>query len=107
MQLVTRKIRTLPPALAGALCLTMGGCANTGTTTGTTIGTTIGTNQAMTHRHNTIDYIEFTVLDMAEAGRIDIDTIGLSSLDDLGITGNDLDPGFGGGQTHRCHNLLQ
>ncbi len=61
MNLVTRWARTSPPALAAALCLIMVGCANTRSSTSTT--------PAMTHQHHTIDYIEFTVLDVAEAKR--------------------------------------
>ncbi len=59
MQLVTRLVRILPPVLVASLGLTLGGCASTGPST----------NPAMTHQHHTIDYIEFTVLDMAEAKR--------------------------------------
>jgi len=61
MQISKQMTRTTPLALAAALCLTSGGCANTGTDT--------GTNRAMTHQHHTIDYIEFTVSDLAEAKR--------------------------------------
>ena len=65
MRLVTRNIRTLQPALVAALCLALGGCVSAGTNT----KTTPGTNRAMTQQHHTIDYVEFTVLDLAEAKR--------------------------------------
>ena len=44
---------------------------------------------------------------MPDAGRVDIETIGLAPLDDLGIASNDLHSGFDRCQAHRLYNLLQ
>ncbi len=63
MQLVRRRVQSFLPALAATLCLTLSGCAHAGTDTNT------DRNRTMTPQHHTINYIEFTVLDLADAKR--------------------------------------
>lgn len=58
MRFLARTARSLQTPMV-ALCLALAGCAGAGT----------NTDEAMIHQHHTIDYIEFTVLDLDEAKR--------------------------------------